>query len=144
MSRPRPSQPWCPPDASGEPQTFVLTGAGDIADCTLPGAKRTSDILLREQGAIFTAGDNAYPDGSLVDYANCYDSTWGRVRDRTILPAAGNHDWVTAAARGYLNYFGTAAAPEGVTWYSMDLGSSWHVIVLDSDCDQVGGCGPTS
>ena len=131
------------PAPSGEPQVFVLTGAGDIADCSLPGAEQTSDLLFKEVGAVFTAGDNAYPDGSLVDYANCYEPTWGRVRDRTILPAAGNHDWSTAGARGYLDYFGTAAAPQGVTWYSMDLGT-WHVVVLDSDCGEVGGCGPAS
>jgi hypothetical protein len=139
-----PSQPFSfAPAPSGEPPVFVLTGAGDIADCSLPGAQQTSDLLLKEHGAVFTAGDNAYPDGSLVDFANCYEPTWGRVRDRTLLPAAGNHDWNTADARGYRNYFGAAAAPQGVTWYSMDLGT-WHVVVLDSDCDQVGGCGPAS
>jgi len=30
-----------------------------------------------------------------------------------------------------------------VTWYSMDLGG-WHVVVLDSECDQVGGCDASS
>ena len=35
------------------------------------------------------------------------------------------------------------AGPDGRSWYSYDLGS-WHVIVLDSECDRVGGCGPGS
>jgi hypothetical protein len=30
-----------------------------------------------------------------------------------------------------------------VTWYSTDLGA-WHIAVLDSDCDQVGGCDAAS
>src|SRR5438132_605050 len=54
------------PSGSGEP-TIVLTGAGDIADCTVPGAARTSVLLLSETGSIFTAGDNAYEDGSTAN-----------------------------------------------------------------------------
>jgi hypothetical protein len=130
--------PSASPAGSGE-ATIVLTGAGDIADCTLEGAARTSDLLVGQPGSIFTAGDNAYEDGSPANFTDCYAPTWGRVLDRTILPTAGNHDWVTAGAAGYLGYFGAAAAPKGVTWYSMDL-AAWHVIVLDSDCANVGGC----
>jgi calcineurin-like phosphoesterase family protein len=125
------------PDPSG---TVVITGAGDIADCGSDGARRTSDLLLGQPGGIFTAGDNAYDDGTAGQFAACYEPTWGRVKDRTILPAAGNHDWNTPGAAGYLGYFGTVAAPNGVTWYARDLGA-WHVVVLDSDCVQVGGCG---
>jgi hypothetical protein len=130
------------PSGSAE-ATIVLTGAGDIANCTLDGAAKTSDLLLSETGSIFTAGDNAYEDGSTANFSDCYAPTWGRVLGRTILPAAGNHDWVTAGAAGYLAYFGAAAAPQGVTWYSTDLGA-WHVIVLDSDCASVGGCDDAS
>jgi calcineurin-like phosphoesterase family protein len=125
------------PGSSVDP-TVTLTGAGDIADCTLAGAAQTSDLLVKQAGTIFTVGDNAYENGSATDFASCYASTWGRVLDRT-LPAAGNHDWNTPGAAGYLAYFGTAAAPNGVTWYSKDLGA-WHVIVLDADCGKVGGC----
>ncbi len=128
------------PDPSG---TVVITGAGDIAVCGSDGAKQTSDILLQQQGAFFTAGDNAYDKGTATEFATCYDPTWGRVKDRTILPVAGNHDWDTTGAAGYLAYFGTTAAPQGVTWYSTDVGA-WHVIVLDSECPQVGGCGTDS
>ena len=124
--------------------TVVLTGAGDIADCAvLDGARQTSDLLLRETGSIFTAGDNAYEDGSPANYTDCYTPTWGRVLGRTILPAPGNHDWLTPGAAGYKAYFGAAATPQGVTWYSTDLGA-WHVIVLDSDCGDVGGCDDAS
>ena len=52
----------------------------------------------------------------------------------------GNHDWETKDLAGYVGYFGTAAEPNGVSWYSYDLGT-WHVVVLDSDCSSVGGCG---
>jgi acid phosphatase type 7 len=126
-------------DAASQPPDVVLTGAGDIASCGLRGDTETSDLLVNQPGTIFTAGDNAYENGSTANYASCYAPTWGRVLDRTTLPAVGNHDWNTPGAAGYLAYFGSAAAPNGTTWYSTNLGA-WHVIVLDSNCAKVGGC----
>jgi len=126
--------------ASGEP---VLVGAGDIGTCGFDGDEATAGLLDGIPGTVFTAGDNAYDNGSAQDFAECYSQSWGRHRDRT-RPAAGNHDWVTENAQGYRDYFGPAAINEdGDTWYSYDLGA-WHVIVLDSNCDKVGGCGPDS
>ena len=129
-------------DSGGAGTTVVLTGAGDIADCGLSGAKDTSDLLIGQAGTIFTAGNNAYQNGSANEFAACYDPTWGRVKDRT-LPAPGNRDYQTSGATGYKAYFGAASMPDGTTWYSTDLGE-WHVIVLDSNCAQVGGCDPGS
>jgi hypothetical protein len=123
--------------------TAILVGAGDIATCGLDGDEATADLLDRLPGAVFTAGDNAYEDGTPAQFANCYDPSWGRHLDRT-RPAAGNHDWLTRGAAGYLDYFGSSSTnAEGQTWYSYDLGD-WHVIVLDSNCEMVDGCGPDS
>ena len=140
-SGPRGSQlvPSFEPRASGQAPTVIVTGAGDIASCGSDGAVRTAALLAAQQGWFFTAGDNAYDDGSATSYANCFAPTWGRVFDRTILPAPGERDWATKDAAGYRGYFGAQATPNGTTWYSMDLGA-WHVVVLDSDCAQVGGC----
>jgi hypothetical protein len=92
---------------------------------------------------VFTAGDNAYENGSASDFADCYDPTWGRHKART-RPAAGNHDWQTQNAQGYRDYFGPAAVNAvGDTWYSYNLGA-WHVVVLDANCSRVGGCGADS
>ena len=125
------------------PAVEVLVGAGDIASCALDADEATAALLDDLPGTVFTAGDNAYEDGSLAEYVDCYDPTWGRHRDRT-RPAAGNHDWLTNVASGYVGYFGAAATnAEGRTWYSYELGW-WHVIVLDSDCAKVDGCGPDS
>jgi hypothetical protein len=128
---------------ASQPPDVVLIGAGDIASCGLRGDSETSDLLVDQPGTIFTAGDNAYEEGSTSNYASCYAPTWGRMLDRTTLPAVGNHDWNTPGAAGYLAYFGSAAAPNGTTWYSRELGA-WHVIVLDSNCTKVGGCGTNS
>jgi len=126
----------------GPAAVAILTGAGDIADCNLSGANDTSNLLINQAGTIFTAGNNAYPNGSAAEFAACYDPTWGRVKDRT-LPAPGDHDYQTSRATGYHAYFGTSATPDGTTWYSTDLGA-WHVIVLDSNCARIGGCDPAS
>jgi len=127
------------PSAAGDP---VLVGAGDIAACGLDGDRATADLIDGIPGTVFTAGDNAYENGSAAEFRACYDPTWGRFLART-RPAPGNHDHNTKDLAGYLGYFGTAAAPSGTSWYSFDLGT-WHVVVLDSSCGDVGGCGPDS
>jgi hypothetical protein len=128
------------PSASADP---VLVGAGDIAACGLDDDSATAKLVAGiPEAAVFTAGDNAYETGSADDFRNCYDPTWGPFKDRT-RPAPGNHDWQTTDLAGYLGYFGAAADPQGTSWYSYDLGT-WHVVVLDSDCGSVGGCGAGS
>ena len=128
------------PPSSNDP---VLVGAGDIADCGSEGDEATAALLDDIAGTVFTAGDNAYQDGSPEDFADCYAPSWGRHLART-WPAPGNHDWHTAGLAGYRAYFGEAAlGPDGASWYARDLGS-WRVIVLDSACEEVGGCGPDS
>jgi hypothetical protein len=134
------SAPTVAPPPMDDP---VLVGAGDIASCDSDGDEATAALLDRIDGIVFTAGDNAYDDGSAEDFRDCYDPSWGRHRDRT-WPAAGNHDWRTTDLAGYRDYFGPAATgPDGASWYARDLGT-WRVIVLDSDCEEVDGCGPDS
>lgn len=127
------------PSASGVP---VLVGAGDIAACGLDGDEATADLIDGIPGTVFTAGDNAYESGSAAEFRTCYAPTWGRFLTRT-RPAPGNHDHDTPDLAGYLGYFGARAAPDGTSWYSFDLGT-WHIVVLDSSCEAVGGCGPGS
>jgi hypothetical protein len=117
----------------------VLVGAGDIGDCGTEFDSSTAQLLDDIDGTVFTAGDNAYENGTAEEFATCYDESWGRHKDRT-RPAPGNHDWRTSRLSGYFGYFGDAArGPGGRSWYSYDLGS-WHVVMLDSECDRVGGC----
>lgn len=120
----------------------VLVGAGDIADCGTDHDGRTAELVEGIAGTVFTAGDNAYEGGAPTEFRDCYGPTWGRFRDRT-RPAAGNHDFATRAADGYFGYFGPAAGAAGDGWYSYDAGA-WHVVVLNSNCDSVGGCDAAS
>jgi hypothetical protein len=119
-------------------QTVVLVGAGDIADCKdLSGAEATAKLLDQTQGTVMAVGDLAYPDGSKENF-QCYDKTWGRAKSRT-RPAPGNHEFHAAGATPYFDYFGAAAGDPKTGYYSYELGT-WHIIVLNSECVDVGGC----
>jgi len=124
--------------SSATQQTAVLVGAGDIADCTdLSGGEATAKLLEKISGTVMAVGDLAYPDGSRKNF-ECYDKTWGRVKSRT-RPAPGNHEFHSAGATPYFDYFGSAAGDPKLGYYSYELGS-WHIIVLNSECTDVGGC----
>jgi len=117
----------------------VLIGAGDIADCSdLAGAEATAKLLEANPGTVMALGDLAYPNGTPRDF-KCYDRTWGRVKDRT-RPAVGNHEFHSSGATYYFQYFGSAAGDPKTGYYSYELGS-WHIVVLNSECVEVGGCG---
>ena len=124
---------------AGDP---VLVGAGDIASCARTGDEATAALLDSIPGTVFTLGDNAYDSGTSTEFAGCYDPSWGRHKART-MPSAGDEDYETAGASGYFGYFGEAAGDPAKGYYSYDLGS-WHVVVLNSNCAAVGGCGAGS
>ena len=127
--------------SSGPPandHAAILVGAGDVADCKdLSGAEATARLLDQIPGIVMVVGDLAYPDGSKEDFT-CYDKTWGRAKSRT-RPAPGNHEFHAAGATPYFDYFGSAAGDPKTGYYSYELGT-WHILVLNSECKDVGGC----
>ncbi len=135
------------PASSPAPPDPVVIGAGDIARCDGDGDEATAALLDRvfpkdapvESGVVFTLGDNAYNSGSLGEYMACFDPTWGRHRGR-MRPAVGNHEYRTPGAQGHFTYFGAAAGDPARGFYSYDLGA-WHVVALNSNCNEIGGCG---
>jgi len=140
---PTPAPSPTPTPSPGDP---VIAGAGDIATSG-SGDEATAKLLdgMSDLTAVFTTGDNAYPDRTDPNYAAYYEPTWGRHKAKT-RPVPGNHDYVTDAA-GYVNYFGDAAGTRSKGWYSYDLGA-WHLIALNSSrtgsaCTPV-PCGPGS
>jgi hypothetical protein len=118
----------------------VLVGAGDIASCNSSGDEATARLLDEIPGTVYTTGDNAYDGGTAAQFESCYEPSWGRHKGRT-KPSVGNHEYETPGAPGYFGYFGEAAGEPGKGYYSYDRGS-WHVVVLNSECWDVGGCGP--
>lgn len=112
----------------------VLVGAGDIAQCSSPGAAQTAALLDGIRGTIFIAGDAAYATRKHPDpFSDCYDATWGRHRART-RPSPGNHEYddkYDPKADRYYAYFGELAGPRRKGYYSYELGT-WHVIALNT------------
>jgi calcineurin-like phosphoesterase family protein len=138
--------------ARGQTTDPVIVAAGDIAcdpgdpaynggDGTVDKChmKATSDLVVNaDPDAVLTLGDEQYSDGALSKFQQSYDPTWGRFKAIT-KPAVGNHEYSTAGASGYFDYFGAAAGDPSKGYYSYELGS-WHLIALNSNCDEVGGC----
>ncbi len=87
-------------------------------------------------------GDNQYENGAYSKFLASYDPSWGRVKSIT-RPTPGNHEYQTAGAAGYYQYFGAAAGDPAKGYYSFDVGG-WHLVALNSNCSAVGGCGAGS
>ena len=131
-----------------DPGSVIIGAAGDIA-CppgqgrTRPnacGMESTAKVLEAiRPDAVLTLGDNQYPSGSRADFEASYADTWGAYRKITF-PVPGNHEYETPGAQGYFAYFGKRAGEPDKGYYSYDLGA-WHLIALNSECHQIGGCG---
>lgn len=136
--------------STGDP---VIGAAGDIAcdpasssfnggngTSTNCRQKAVSDVMLNAGlRTVLALGDTQYENGALSKYQQSYDPSWGRLKNITH-PAVGNHEYGTAGAAGYFSYFGAAAGNQTKGYYSYNLGA-WHLIALNSNCSQVGGCG---
>jgi hypothetical protein len=136
---PNPNPNPQPIPAPTPPITFV--GAGDIADCTTiqsaANAEATARLIDRMTDAfVFTAGDNAYFNGTAAEFTNCYGPRWGRFRNRTY-PTPGNHEY-QISPQPYFDYFGERAGPRGAGYYSYNLGN-WHIIALNSNIPATDG-----
>jgi hypothetical protein len=153
------------PVAASPPRPFhvdaLVAAAGDIAcdpaDVGYAGTgvnchQRQTAALLAQQhyAAILTLGDEQYECGSANAFHVSYDTTWGKYKSITH-PAAGDHEYGTtkvgcpgdSQARDYFAYFGAAAGDPTKGYYSYDL-AGWHLVVLNANCSEVGGCGAGS
>jgi len=113
----------------------TLYAVGDIASCDSTGDEQTARLLRSTHGPIAALGDLVYPDGTEADFRRCFDPSWGRLAAR-VRPALGNHEYRSGSARAAIARFDLPRRG----WYAYDLGS-WHVVVLNSNCDKVAGCG---
>jgi Calcineurin-like phosphoesterase len=128
----------------------LLIGSGDIADCgpQLVHAQETAALVeLFPSATVFTAGDDAYLNGTRDQFENCYGApfSWGGFKERT-RPSPGNHEYGIYKfpkrnnAKPYFAYFGANAEnpdTKGLGYYSYDLGS-WHIVSLNSMAGQKG------
>jgi acid phosphatase type 7 len=132
----------------------VVVAAGDIS-CrpgeVAPGEchmDRTANLVEQIAPArVLVPGDVQYEKGEYQNFMASYHLTWGRFKAIT-RPVPGNHEYETRNAAGYFDYFngpGQYDGPAGKRdqgYYSFNVGT-WHVIALNSNCEQV-GCGAAS
>ena len=117
------------PPMQASAATVVLVGAGDIASCAYTADTATAKLLDSIPGMVFTTGDNVYTNGTYTQYMDCYHPTWGRHKSRT-KAVPGNHEYNTAGAWGYYQYFGSSVTP----FYVYNLGD-WRIYALNSNID---------
>jgi hypothetical protein len=120
------------PDFNGGQGT--ATGCRMLATADVASALQPQDVLL--------LGDLQYGTPNLNGFLVSFDLNWGRFKTISH-PAAGNHEYDVAGARGYFDYFGARAGTRGQGWYSYDL-RGWHVVALNTNCNPAGGCTATS
>jgi hypothetical protein len=127
----RPRRPGLLPEPLGPAQTTtsaVVVGAGDIASCTSNGDTATARLLANISGTVLAIGDNAYGEGSLAQFNNCYGPPGGSSRRA---PSRWSATTSTAppGLRATSTTSGGAGRQEGL--YSYNRGA-WHIIALNS------------
>lgn len=127
--------PSCPEalPTPAHPDAVNAMAVGDMADCATGDHEKVAAHVKAARPDVFLAlGDLVYPNGSLREFMDCYDPTWGSLRPVT-RPAIGNHEYHTERAGPYFAYFCSAAGHPKQGYYSFDIGT-WHVVALNSNC----------
>lgn len=140
--------PTCEPlgseDACGLTRFAVFGDYGSVG----PAAKSVSELVKSwHVDFIATAGDNNYPVGGAdtidanigqfyAEFICPYRGSFGRGATKNrFFPALGNHDWYTAQAQPYLDYFDL---PGNERYYDFAWGSV-QLFMLDSDPSEPDG-----
>jgi hypothetical protein len=124
-------------DIACDPESSAFNGgAGTVTECHQLGV--SDAILAGGYDAVLPLGDVQYDSGTASEFTGSYVPSWGRLKAITH-PAVGNHEYGSPGAAPYFQYFGAAAGEPGKGYYSYDLGS-WHLIAINSNCAQIGGC----
>jgi tartrate-resistant acid phosphatase type 5 len=132
-------RPLALPQGAGTVTRFVVVG--DYGFAGRPERAVADWIVAQKPDFIVTTGDNNYPDGAahtidrnigqyFAPFICPYRGRFGAGGDvNRFFPSLGNHDWVTAGAKPYLDYF---TLPHNERYYEQRLGNI-HVFIVDSD-----------
>jgi hypothetical protein len=130
---PEPEVPTTPPvvPPPGPTSTFVNV-LGDTGWCGSPALAPLSQLFSRLDGDILLAGDLAYPSGTMEEFRNCFEPSFGRYKSR-MRASPGNHDYVASvSANSYFEYFGDRSGPNRLGYYSFRA-AEWTVFMLNSN-----------
>ena len=130
---PEPVVPTTPPEIPppGSSSTFVNV-LGDTGWCGSPALAPLARLFERYDGDILLAGDLAYPSGTIEEFRQCFDPSFGRFKSR-MRATPGNHDYVASvSADSYFNYFGDRSGPDRRGYYSFRA-AEWTIMMLNSN-----------
>lgn len=100
-------------------------------------------LVNRGADWFITLGDAQYEYARYKDFRRSFHPAFGDVRSST-KAVAGNHEYYTENARGHFRYWGKRAGTPRQPWRTFTPVEGWRVLLLDSNCEHVGGCGPDS
>jgi len=130
---PDPVVPTTPPviPPPGSSSTFVNV-LGDTGWCGSPALGPLARLFERFDGDILLAGDLAYPSGTMEEFRNCFEPSFGKFKSR-MRASPGNHDYVASvSAQSYFDYFGDRSGPNRRGYYSFKA-AEWTVFMLNSN-----------
>jgi tartrate-resistant acid phosphatase type 5 len=141
------------PAAAQTPEDHVrFVVIGDYGSGGRGEAAVAEMVKAWEPDFIVTTGDNNYPDGAAStidahvgqfyhDFIYPYHGRYGvGAATNRFFPTLGNHDWSTADAQPYLDYF---TLPGNERYYDLTWGPV-HLFALDSDYREPDGISATS
>lgn len=141
---------WTTPGAAQSGIRFAVIGDYGTAG---PGAAAVAEMVKSwNPDFIITTGDNNYPNGAAEtidqnigqfyhDYISPYVGNYGSgASENRFFPTLGNHDWETAVAQPYLDYF---TLPGNERYYDFVRGPV-HFFALDANYSEPDGIASTS
>jgi tartrate-resistant acid phosphatase type 5 len=143
---------WPTPAVPTAPAVTVrLAVIGDYGSAGPSAASVAALVLSWQPDFIITTGDNNYTVGaaSTIDanigqyyhsYIGQYTGSYGAgASENRFFPSLGNHDWYTAGAQPYLDYFTLpASSPGGERYYQFSWGPL-QLFAVDSDPNEPHG-----
>src|SRR2546430_2974138 len=137
------TQPLTTPPPAG----VVMVGAGEITSCRVGGSGQTATIIdnviaKSPDAIVFTTGSNVSDTTTAFAYPAAWTSSgWSKFQSRMRV-ALTQRDYEVGVGKLGTNKtptpdwiystFADRAGEKGHSWYSFDVGSTWHVIVLNS------------
>ena len=108
-------------------------------------AKAVTDAIAKEKpAAVLLLGNLQYNKGSDSEYQGVFTPLWAELKDKTHA-VTGKTEYLTPGAEGFFNYWNDAersskyAGDRTKGYFSFDI-TGWHIVALNSNCAQVGGC----
>src|SRR5689334_21329189 len=83
----------------GSASTFINV-LGDTGWCGSPALGPLSRLIERFDGDILLAGDLAYPSGTMEEFRNCFEPSFGKFKSR-LRASPGNHDYVASVSADF-------------------------------------------